>query len=60
MKKGGVSMYYISKDPNVDGLYHLEDKNGNIVDSRYGKESDIENQFLRAHKELRTEDIDRK
>lgn len=53
-------MYYISKDPNVDGLYHLEDKNGNVVDSRYGKESDIENQFLRAHKELRTEDIDRK
>lgn len=52
-------MYYISKDPNVDGLYHLEDKNGNVVDARYGIDGmDAKHDFLRHHKELKDEDID--
>ena len=52
-------MYYISKDPNVDGLYHLEDKNGNVVDARYGIDGvDAKHEFLRAHKELEDKDID--
>lgn len=52
-------MYYISKDPNVERLYHLKDKKGNVVDSRYARNTaDAENTFLHNHKELRKKDIE--
>ena len=62
-------MYYIFEDPNVKdveplrsnlilGLYHLADKNANILDSRYATDiSDAKWEFLHHHKELRDEDI---
>lgn len=59
-------MYYISEDPNyfsedrIDRrLYHLKDKNGNVVDSRFAMNAtDAKNTFLSNNKELRDKDIE--
>lgn len=59
-------MYSIEQDPNYFSLdridrrlYHLKDKNGNVVDSRFATNSvDAMHTFLHNHKELREEDIE--
>ena len=62
-------MYYILEDPNVTdiepkrsnlslNLYHMVDKNRNVLDSRYATDiSDAKWEFLHHHRELRDEDI---
>ena len=57
-------MYYISRDPNVgsyniEKLYLLKDKNGNVVDQRWAINGhDAYNQFLRNNKELKENDLE--